>query len=406
MINAAIIGVSGFGNIHYQDLLREHAAGRLNVIGAAIINQAEEQEKCEFLKSIGCRIFTDYREMLQELHGKIDLCMIPTGIAMHMPMTIAALKAGANVYVEKPVTATVEEAEKMEAASRETGKFIAVGYQTMYQPETRRIKELLLSGKIGKPYFFKTYALWPRDDAYYHRNNWAAHLGKPGAWILDSPFTNALAHYLNLLSFFAGKNFEGTADLTSVRAGLYRANAVESCDTVSIEAQTSDAKTLLFSATHCSENCVNPIIKIQGTAGSIEYDLSTTVVKDAAGNELERFDVTKGVEIREHIFQALYRRMEDPATFICTVAIAKNHTRLSNAVFDAAEIHTIPDSDFRVVTNEKGIQRRVINGIDEAIARSFTHSRLLNTDDYPWAVNSAPFCMKEYTTFQGLLLQK
>ena len=81
MINVAVIGISGFGAVHYADFVREHAAGRVNVVAATVINQADEPEKCAFLQSIGCRLFTDYRAMLEEFRGKIDLCFIPTGIA-------------------------------------------------------------------------------------------------------------------------------------------------------------------------------------------------------------------------------------------------------------------------------------------------------------------------------------
>lgn len=70
MFNAAIIGISGFGAVHYNDFLREHAAGRIHIVGATVINQEEEAQKCAFLRSIGCRLFTDYREMLRELSGK------------------------------------------------------------------------------------------------------------------------------------------------------------------------------------------------------------------------------------------------------------------------------------------------------------------------------------------------
>ena len=113
MFNAAIIGVSGFGDVHYRDLVREHAAGRVNIVAATVINQEEEAKKCDFLRSVGCRIYTDYRDMLRDFAGKIDVCFIPTGIALHMPMTVAALEAGANVYVEKPVAPTFADAEKM-----------------------------------------------------------------------------------------------------------------------------------------------------------------------------------------------------------------------------------------------------------------------------------------------------
>ena len=100
MINVAVIGVSGFGAVHYNDFVREHAAGRVNVVAATVINQSEEAEKCAFLQSIGCRLFTDYRVMLEEFRGKIDICFIPTVIAMHCQMSVAAIESVANVYVE------------------------------------------------------------------------------------------------------------------------------------------------------------------------------------------------------------------------------------------------------------------------------------------------------------------
>ena len=44
MINAAIVGVSGFGRVHYDDLVREYQHKRVSITGATIINQEEEKE--------------------------------------------------------------------------------------------------------------------------------------------------------------------------------------------------------------------------------------------------------------------------------------------------------------------------------------------------------------------------
>lgn len=93
MTRACIIGISGYGRIHYDLLAAEQAAGSAVIVGAAIINQGEEQERCEHLRSIGCQIFDDYTVMLNNLSGKADLCCIPTGIPLHCPMTVAALEA-------------------------------------------------------------------------------------------------------------------------------------------------------------------------------------------------------------------------------------------------------------------------------------------------------------------------
>ena len=283
MFNAAIIGVSGFGAVHYQDFVREHAAGRIRPVGATVINQAEEPEKCAWLRSIGCPLFTDYREMLRELAGKIDICFIPTGIALHTPMTVAALEAGANVYVEKPIAPTVADAETMREAARRTGKFVAVGYQTMYQPETRRIKEMLLAGRIGRVKILKSYGLWPRDVVYYHRNNWAGKIGTVENPILDSPYTNALAHYLNLLCFYSGDRFDTTGTPETIRGAMYRANPIESCDTADLEITTREGKTILFYVTHCSVKNDTPYSAIIGEEGSIEYTTSRTTVRLNSG---------------------------------------------------------------------------------------------------------------------------
>lgn len=403
MFNAALIGVSGFGAIHYNDFVREHAAGRITPVAATVINQQEEAEKCAFLQSIGCRLYTDYRQMLTECAGKIDICFIPTGIALHLPMTVAALEAGANVYVEKPVAPTVDDAEAMRTAARRAGKFVAVGYQSLYQPETRRIKELLLSGRIGRVRTLKSYGLWPRDDAYYQRNNWAGKLGTIEHPVLDSPFTNALAHYLNLLSFYAGNTFEGTCEATAVQAGLFRANPIESCDTAALQVTTAGDGELLFHVTHCSEENFGPLSRIEGDDGFIEYDMEHTVVQLRSG-EREEFASATWDEGRVNIYSALEERLRNPEAFICTIDIAMNHTRICNAVFDSASIRTLPEESFRVVRKE-GSVRRVIPGIDAAIRRAWNENRLLDGTDFPWAIPSPVFSLKGYTSFLGTLLE-
>ncbi len=400
MFNAAIIGISGFGSVHYNDFLREHAAGRINVVGATVINQEEEAEKCAFLRSIGCRLFTDHREMLRELRGRIDICFIPTGIAFHAPMTIDALESGVNVYVEKPIAATLQEVERMRDAERRTGKFIAVGYQTMYQPETRRIKELLLSGRIGKVTTLKSYGLWPRDNVYYHRNNWVGKLRSGNSWVLDSPFTNALAHFLNLLSFYAGNRFDKAGEIESVQAGLFRANPIETNDTAWIRAVAQGGAQLLFYVTHCSEINEGPWSEIEGELGSISYGSEKVVIRLRDG-EVEEFAMTPGDRMRANIYTQLIRRLADPAAFICTAEVAAGHTRICNAVFDSVKAVELPESASHLVTNPNGTTRRLIPGIDEVIRSAYRENRLPDTRDFPWAVNGKPFSLDGYHAFSG-----
>ena len=146
MTTACIIGVSGFGATHYHDLMAEVEAGRTRVLGATVINQDEEAAKCAHLESLGCALFTDHRRMLARFRNRFDLCLVPTGIPLHAPMSIDAMRAGANVLVEKPVAATVQEVQAMASTETVTGRFTAVAYQYLYAAETLAMKRLLTGG--------------------------------------------------------------------------------------------------------------------------------------------------------------------------------------------------------------------------------------------------------------------
>ncbi len=160
MLKVVLIGVSGFGNIYYEDILRQMGKGNVRIVAATIINQAEEKEKCKKLLSLGCKIFTDYREMLSQING-VDLCMIPTGIHLHTPMSIDAMRSNCNVLVEKPVTATIQEVEALKKCEKETSKFVAVGYQLFYSDGIQKLKEILCQGELGKVRCLKSWGTGP-----------------------------------------------------------------------------------------------------------------------------------------------------------------------------------------------------------------------------------------------------
>ncbi len=174
-LKACLIGVSGYGSVHYQQfLMPAQAAGTIEFVGATIINPDDEAEKCAELRALGCRIFDDYRDMLRGLAGEADLCLIPTGTPHHCSMTVAALEAGMHVLVEKPLAGSIEDARTMQDAAETAGKIVAVGYQHMYAPAALATKRHILDGTIGDLESIKCLVTWPRTHDYYARNGWAA----------------------------------------------------------------------------------------------------------------------------------------------------------------------------------------------------------------------------------------
>jgi predicted dehydrogenase len=403
MIKTAIIGVSGFGDVHYRDLILYQQKGLLEISAATIINQEEEAEKCAILRSIGCKIYKDYKLMLNDFKNKIDICFIPTGIPLHKPMTVASLESGANVFVEKPLAATIQEVNEMKKTQAATGKFVAVGYQSMYTPEIMQLKKTICSGKIGKIKSIKCCALWPRAEAYYNRNNWAGKLKINGnVWVLDSPFHNALAHYLNLICFFAGSETGKSAQISSVQAELYRANKIESTDTACMRILSKDKVPLYLILTHACENTFGPEIVVSGERGEIKWNGSAALV--TVSGETEKIACQNGTQMRESVMNSLISRVNDNSVFICDLDIAGTQTLCANGAYESSDIHQLDSSLIytkRIVDGYTNTEStlQVIKDIDKVVFESFEKEKLFSEINVPWAQEGKVVNLENYTIF-------
>src|SRR5262249_23760476 len=95
-----------------------------------------------------CRKFSDYRELLRD--RTIDAITIGTPDHWHALIAIAAMRAGKDVYCEKPLTLTHEEGVAMVRGSRETRKILQTGSQQRSDARFRLACELVRNGRIGR----------------------------------------------------------------------------------------------------------------------------------------------------------------------------------------------------------------------------------------------------------------
>jgi predicted dehydrogenase len=89
----------------------------------------------------------EYREVLDR--KDIDAVVIATSDHWHAPVALAAMKAGKDVYCEKPMTHTIPEALEMVRVSKETGRLVQVGSQSLSMTSTQKAKEWVEAGAIG-----------------------------------------------------------------------------------------------------------------------------------------------------------------------------------------------------------------------------------------------------------------
>jgi predicted dehydrogenase len=115
-------------------------------------------------------IFGDYREILDS--RDVDCVFIGSPDHWHRQMSLDALAAGKDVYIEKPMTYTVDEGNEVVAAVKKSGRIYQVGSQGMSSATELKARELVQSGALGQVTLIR---------ATYNRNT------AGGAWIYPIP---------------------------------------------------------------------------------------------------------------------------------------------------------------------------------------------------------------------------
>jgi predicted dehydrogenase len=88
------------------------------------------------------------------LAHKPDAVVVSNPTALHLDVAIPAARAGCHLFLEKPVSHTLEREEELRAAAATGGGCVVVGFQLRFHPGLRRVKELLDAGSIGSVYGF------------------------------------------------------------------------------------------------------------------------------------------------------------------------------------------------------------------------------------------------------------
>jgi predicted dehydrogenase len=111
------------------------------------------------------RAFADYRKLLEQ--PDIDAVVIGAPDHWHVPMAIDAMRAGKDVYVEKPVTHRIEEGEPLLKAVAESKRVVQTGMQQRSWPHFQQARDLVASGGLGQVTLIRTY--WYQN--YLRGNN-------------------------------------------------------------------------------------------------------------------------------------------------------------------------------------------------------------------------------------------
>ncbi len=146
----AAIGVGGSRGRYNQGGYIARKAAELGTMIA--VCDVDDLHTAEFNKSLGGKLsmYRDYRDLLEK--EKPEVVTIGTPDHWHVPISIAALQSGADVYCEKPLTLTIQEGIDICKVVEETGRVFQVGTQQRSENDNRFLMAIAIvqSGRLGK----------------------------------------------------------------------------------------------------------------------------------------------------------------------------------------------------------------------------------------------------------------
>lgn len=385
MRRAALVGVMGYGQQHLRILAGAEALGRLRLDRVAVASRAEAAEVLEPLALRGVRIFDDWREMLAPEAGPVELVCLPTPIHLHAEMVQAALAAGADVLVEKPLAGSLAEADAVIAAARAAGRKVAVGFQEVSTRIWQVILAGLAAGRLGALKEVRGYGLWPRNSTYYKRNNWAGRMRVGGHPVFDSPLNNALAHYVHLLLVAAGSG-RRTARVTAITGECWRAQDIENYDTATFRAETDAGVAVTFAASHSCAVHEDPVIRIMGESGELTWQFGRGVSGIWADGERLAMNDPVGWKKREAMMAAVLDWFGgDEHAPVCTLESARAHVELVEALAAVAPPQEVAPKMILRRREVGGGEQRCLRGVEDAVRAVLVTGKPFAGADLGWA---------------------
>lgn len=161
-MNKIRIGIIGVGIIAETHLTKYQNIAECEVVAACDIDQARLDMMCEKYK-IPDKYDNIARLLERDDIDAIDVCLHN---CLHEPVTIAALRAGKDVYCEKPMAGSYYDALKMYQVMQETGKKLHIQLNWLYKYNTAIAKEIIDSGDLGHIYHVKSCGYRRRGRPY------------------------------------------------------------------------------------------------------------------------------------------------------------------------------------------------------------------------------------------------
>ncbi|WP_152365116.1 Gfo/Idh/MocA family protein [Microlunatus speluncae] len=377
MPRLAVIGIHGYGAAHLR--AAQERRDTVELVGV-----------CDTAPDDSGRIdpsvpqFTEVAELLARTRP--ELVTIATPIHTHLPFAEAALRAGADVLLEKPPVATMAQFDQLLGVTEETGRVLQVGFQSLGSAAFAALDSMIDSGRLGELVGISGVGLWVRTFGYWQRSGWAGCRTIDGVPVMDGVVTNPLAHATSA-ALRLGRA-ERAEDLVEVEVDLFRANAIESDDTSVVRVITDAGVKITLGLTLCAEESKEaPYVEVVGTEQTARFFYTQDLVELRPAGELEAEPTERLDYQRVSLLDNLLAHRRDGAELLCPLINTGAFMRVVDAVA-ATEPLQIAVDELRLLGADAE-SRLAIPGVADWVRRAAYEHRTFTDLGAPFATSAS-----------------
>lgn len=262
-----LVGARGFGAVHLRNL--DRLQDRVRLIG--LVDPAGAPEN-------GFGADAPHWPSLDDAFAsgiRPDIVIVATPTGTHFPLASAALDHGADLYLEKPPVATMEQFTALLDLQQRTGRAVQIGFQSMGSHALTELAELGTATSVA------TWGAWTRDTAYWTRSAWAGHRVLNGAPVTDGVLTNALSHAIATALRIAGARRRD--DVARVELELLHAADIQADDTSAVRITLRDGRVISAGLTLASATTSAPLIEVRTPARDVVFSYTEDTLTEADG---------------------------------------------------------------------------------------------------------------------------
>jgi len=395
-VSIVLSGIGGMGAVYLKALLDAWEGGLFRLEGT-VDPVPERSPHLARLKELHVPVYPDLESFY--LRHEAELAIISSPIQFHAPQTRLALERGSRVLCEKPAAATVQEIRDMIEARDRAGLWVAVGFQWSSSDAVQALKADIRRGRFGAAKRMRCLYTWPRDFAYYGRNDWAGkRRDAAGAWILDSPANNAMAHDLHNIFYVLGREVDGCALPIELEAELYRAYDIDNFDTAAVRIRLEGGAAALFLVSHVSRTDAGPILRYEFERGEVTaHGRKSDLLASFSDGGARNYGAPDADPLKK-LWDAI-AAVRTGAAPVCGLEAVLGQALAIDGMQDAAPgIVEFPKALVRFEPSPAG-GRRWVEGLDDAFSRCHEEGKLPSEIGAPWSRPAGRIDLRGYRQF-------